>query len=171
MAITVAFRTTRGDSNEAERSHLMGAIADAFAAYAQPLFEQTDGSIEQVNRAIALAQMCYNLAMLPEDQREAAIAEMKPAMNMSEEDFDELRRTIILPMIRRHHDMFPRMHGRSEPTSDLLDFMLSSGKSDAPPSPKRETSPSPKQSPAAGRNDPCPCGSGHKYKRCCGAAR
>jgi SEC-C motif len=20
----------------------------------------------------------------------------------------------------------------------------------------------------AGRNDPCPCGSGHKYKRCCG---
>ena len=20
-----------------------------------------------------------------------------------------------------------------------------------------------------GRNDPCPCGSGHKYKRCCGA--
>jgi len=24
--------------------------------------------------------------------------------------------------------------------------------------------------PAAGRNDPCPCGSGQKYKRCCGAA-
>ncbi|HEU5061319.1 MAG TPA: SEC-C metal-binding domain-containing protein, partial [Kofleriaceae bacterium] len=22
---------------------------------------------------------------------------------------------------------------------------------------------------AAGRNDPCPCGSGRKYKRCCGA--
>ncbi|MFN5406165.1 SEC-C metal-binding domain-containing protein, partial [Bradyrhizobium sp.] len=21
-----------------------------------------------------------------------------------------------------------------------------------------------------GRNDPCPCGSGKKYKRCCGAA-
>jgi hypothetical protein len=25
------------------------------------------------------------------------------------------------------------------------------------------------RSPAAGRNDPCPCGSGEKYKRCCGA--
>ncbi|MFA7504888.1 MAG: UPF0149 family protein [Burkholderiaceae bacterium] len=24
--------------------------------------------------------------------------------------------------------------------------------------------------PAPGRNDPCPCGSGRKYKRCCGAA-
>lgn len=26
----------------------------------------------------------------------------------------------------------------------------------------------PKPSPAVGRNDPCPCGSGNKYKRCCG---
>jgi len=24
---------------------------------------------------------------------------------------------------------------------------------------------------AAGRNDPCPCGSGKKYKKCCGKAR
>jgi hypothetical protein len=23
----------------------------------------------------------------------------------------------------------------------------------------------------ADRNDPCPCGSGHKFKRCCGAGR
>jgi uncharacterized protein YecA (UPF0149 family) len=149
----------------------MGAIAEAFAAYAQPLFDQTDGSIEQMNRAMGLAQMCYNLALLPEDQREAAIAEMKPTMNMTEEDFDDLRRTVILPMIRRHHDMFPRMHGRSESSSDLLDFMLSSGENDESPSPKSETSSSTKEYPAAGRNDPCPCGSGRKYKRCCGLSR
>jgi uncharacterized protein YecA (UPF0149 family) len=24
--------------------------------------------------------------------------------------------------------------------------------------------------PVVGRNEPCPCGSGKKYKRCCGAA-
>lgn len=24
---------------------------------------------------------------------------------------------------------------------------------------------------APGRNDPCPCGSGQKYKKCCGAAK
>jgi len=30
--------------------------------------------------------------------------------------------------------------------------------------------PAPKKSPPKpGRNDPCPCGSGKKYKRCCGA--
>ena len=25
-----------------------------------------------------------------------------------------------------------------------------------------------RQTPKIGRNDPCPCGSGKKYKRCCG---
>ena len=27
----------------------------------------------------------------------------------------------------------------------------------------------PAEKPHAGRNDPCPCGSGKKYKKCCGA--
>ena len=26
-----------------------------------------------------------------------------------------------------------------------------------------------KDEPKVGRNDPCPCGSGRKYKKCCGA--
>jgi SEC-C motif-containing protein len=26
-----------------------------------------------------------------------------------------------------------------------------------------------RETPKVGRNDPCPCGSGRKYKRCCGA--
>jgi hypothetical protein len=30
----------------------MGAIAEGFAVYAQPLFDQTDGSLEQLNKAI-----------------------------------------------------------------------------------------------------------------------
>ena len=27
-----------------------------------------------------------------------------------------------------------------------------------------------REEPKVGRNDPCPCGSGKKYKKCCGAA-
>ena len=27
-----------------------------------------------------------------------------------------------------------------------------------------------RETPKVGRNDPCPCGSGKKYKKCCGAA-
>ncbi len=34
--------------------------------------------------------------------------------------------------------------------------------------PKSGTSPVRRQLPKVGRNDPCPCGSGKKYKRCCG---
>ena len=35
-----------------------------------------------------------------------------------------------------------------------------------------DTSPQPvrREAPKIGRNDPCPCGSGKKYKKCCGAA-
>jgi uncharacterized protein len=33
-----------------------------------------------------------------------------------------------------------------------------------------EVSPAPARSVKIGRNQPCPCGSGRKYKKCCGAA-
>jgi preprotein translocase subunit SecA len=32
-----------------------------------------------------------------------------------------------------------------------------------------DTTPYKRESPKVGRNDPCPCGSGKKYKKCCGA--
>jgi hypothetical protein len=34
--------------------------------------------------------------------------------------------------------------------------------------PSRPTLPPPPQYPGVGRNDPCPCGSGRKFKKCCG---
>ncbi|MDI6783488.1 MAG: SEC-C metal-binding domain-containing protein, partial [bacterium] len=36
--------------------------------------------------------------------------------------------------------------------------------------PQKPGKPQPVQSKKVGRNDPCPCGSGKKYKKCCGAA-
>ena len=78
----------------------MGAIAEAFAAYAQPLFDQTDGSIDKMNRAMTVAQMCWNLALLPEEQREQAIDELQPALNMKDGEFAEFRQHVILPMIQ-----------------------------------------------------------------------
>ena len=38
---------------------------------------------------------------------------------------------------------------------------------DQPPAPKFEL-PLKREIPKAGRNDPCPCGSGKKFKSCCG---
>ncbi len=48
----------------------------------------------------------------------------------------------------------------SDPAADVLDAATSS--SDAPPPPLRRSEPK------VGRNDPCPCGSGAKFKKCCG---
>src|SRR5262245_22613040 len=90
----------------------MGAIADAIAAYAQPLLDETDGSLEQMNKALAVTQLCWNLALVPEDSRDQALSEMQPSLNMNDEEFGEFRRTVIDPMIRRHKEMFPRLHQR-----------------------------------------------------------
>ena len=35
------------------------------------------------------------------------------------------------------------------------------------PAPEAEANPAPSEPVKAGRNDPCPCGSGKKYKKCC----
>lgn len=133
----------------------MGGIADAIVAYAQPLFDQTDGSIDQMNRAMAIAQVCWNLALMPEDERDAALDTMKPALKMTDEELAEFRQHIFLPMIQRHHEMFPKMHERSQQTSNTVSV------GSAPT----------KKYPGTGRNAPCPCGSGRKYKRCCGAQK
>ena len=88
----------------------MGALAEAIVAYAQPLIDQTDGSVEQLNKAFAASQLCYNLALLPDDKQEKAISELQSGMEMDDEEFSLFRRSIIVPMIRRHQEMFPRMH-------------------------------------------------------------
>jgi len=108
-----------------------------------------------MNRAMTIAQMCWNLALLPEDKREAAIDEMKPALKMTDEEFADFRQNLILPMIHRHHEMFPGLHNRSKQRSDTVDVVSSLTK----------------KHPGTGRYAPCPCGSGRKYKLCCGAHR
>ena len=130
----------------------MGAIADAIVAYAQPLLDPTDGSLDNMSRAMTVAQVCWNLALVPEERRDAAIEELKPGLQMTDEEFAEFRQHVILPMIQRHREMFPGMHGRSTQTSNAVGAMSS---------PKEDYA-------GTGRNAPCPCGSGRKYKRCCG---
>ena len=88
----------------------MGAIAEGFVAYAQPLLDQTDGSEGQVKKAFTISQFCFNLALMPEGSREQALGEVKQSLEMNDEEFDDFRRSIVVPMIRRHEKMFPLMH-------------------------------------------------------------
>ncbi|MDZ7699008.1 MAG: hypothetical protein U5R49_19470 [Deltaproteobacteria bacterium] len=48
--------------------------------YAQPLLDATDGSNEQMQNALSIAQMCWNLALLPEIEQEESIAAMQLAV-------------------------------------------------------------------------------------------
>lgn len=59
----------------------MGAIADAIAAYAEPLLDQNDGTMEQTSKAFGLAQLCWNLAVLPEDGLGKALGQIHPRMS------------------------------------------------------------------------------------------
>lgn len=137
----------------------MGAIAEAIAAYVEPLLDQTDGSTEQVNRAFALGQLCWNLALLPEEGRDEAIGQMQLTLQMDDDEFEAFRRSVIVPMIQRHQEMFPRMH--------RLGGMQPSRAARRPQT--RPTTPARTEKyPGTGRNAPCPCNSGRKYKLCCG---
>ena len=102
----------------------MGALAEAIVAYAQPLIDQTDGSFEQMEKALALSQFCYNVALLPDDKQEQMIHELQLSVEMDDEEFALFRSSVIDPMIRRHQDMFTRMnrhgsagHSQSGPSS------------------------------------------------------
>jgi hypothetical protein len=137
----------------------MGAIAEAIVAYAQPLIDQTDGSVEQLQKAFAASQLCYNLALLPDDKQEKAISELQSGLEMDDEEFALFRHSIIDPMIRRHQEMFPRMHRRGS----------TDGSQSGPSSWSQPGTATPEKYPETDRYAPCPCNSGRKYKFCCWA--
>jgi len=142
----------------------MGAFGEAFAAYAQPLIDQTDGSEDQLNKALSISQFCYNMALLPKESWGKLLSELKQSLEMGEEEFEDFQASIIAPMIYRHKEMFPQQHRRRS-----TDFQQSV----PPPStPSYRTPPEkvelPATQPKMDRYAPCPCNSGKKYKFCCG---
>jgi uncharacterized protein YecA (UPF0149 family) len=140
----------------------MGAIAEALVAYAKPLVDQTDGSMEQLNKAFAISQLCFNLALSPEDSRIKTLSELQSRLEMDDEEFDEFRNSVIAPMIRRHEEMFPLMHQRVAASP-----LWSAPSPQAPP----RVAAAGEKYPGTDRYAPCPCNSGEKYKFCCGAKR
>ena len=136
----------------------MGIMADGVTAYAQVLIDQTDGSMKQVNHALATSQLCWNLALTPDDEREAAINEMLLDLGLENEEY-KVFRGIVVGMIVRHKEMFPLMHTHnSKQTPDKV------VKSTPPPKALKPII----NLKTTERNAPCPCNSGRKFKQCCG---
>jgi uncharacterized protein YecA (UPF0149 family) len=140
----------------------MGAIADAIMAYAQPLIDETDGSIEELNKALAMSQLCWNLAIVPKESRQSVLDDMQSSLQMSDAEFEDFERSVVSPMIRRHEEMFPKLHGRQSLEPPHWESSLPSV---AKMKPAKATPSQP------GRYDPCPCNSGKKYKFCCSGGR
>ena len=145
----------------------MGAIGDAIGAYAQPLVDATDGSLEQLQKALNLSMICWNLASLPTERREEAIDEMQPSLGMDDTEFAEFRRALLVPMIVRRHEMFPAAQ-RWGSTGGVT---VERDEPDEPWAPQQSTltlARPRKKYPVDDRYGPCPCNSGQKYKFCCG---
>jgi preprotein translocase subunit SecA len=81
-------------------------------------------------------------------------------MRQAQPDFDAV-------LAKRHsqlrhlYRLFLKRHRTSRRRAGDIDAHEPDAFQDLPPEPVRTT-----QKP--GRNDPCPCGSGKKYKKCCG---
>ena len=138
----------------------MGAMAEGLVAYAQPLLDQTDGSEEQLNKAFAIGQLCYNLALMPEDRRASVLTEVRRTLEMDNEKFEVFQQCVVLPMIQRHQEMFPQLHRRVDHDPPRSSPSL--------PEYKKAVTRA-ERFPGADRYAPCPCNSGEKYKFCCGA--
>ena len=57
------------------------------AAYVQPLLDDTDGSPDQMNQALQFGVLFWNLALLPEEERDSALSEMRLGLKMEEDEF------------------------------------------------------------------------------------
>ena len=149
----------------------MGAIAEAIVAYAQPLIDASDGSMEQVQKALTMSQFCWNLALLPDDLFADALAHLHSSMKMEDSEFAELTLSVIAPMMLRHREMFPNMRklgGLAGLPISELPAPSNLGRSGGRGRPSIAERPEPpKKQAAVGPYEPCPCGSGRKYKFCC----
>jgi hypothetical protein len=60
-----------------------------------------------------ISQLCWNLSLLPTEERDASLAEMRMSLNMDDDEFVAFRQSVVVPMIQRHHEMFPQLHPHS----------------------------------------------------------
>ena len=141
----------------------MGAIAEAMVAYAQPLIDQTDGSREQLEKAFSISTLCYNLGLLPEDDRDQCLNDMRATLGMEVEEFQDFRSSVIDPMLRRHKEMFPGLHRRASNNVSPSRPFPNGPSLLSPPRMAASTEAYPGTDPYA----LCPCKSGRKYKFCC----
>ena len=147
----------------------MGAIAEALMEYMRPLTDATDGSPEELEKALALGQLCFNLGQMDQDSRSDHLEKLRESMGLSVEEYADFYVNLFLPMMVRHEEMFPRKKMKQQMSDLIVDYQPDDRlmtKVDKTP----HTSPV-RRDRNLDRYAPCTCNSGKKYKFCCGAPR
>ena len=87
----------------------------------------------------------------------------QPAGASARSVFSRIEQQTLHPDANSMHDM------REEAKKQIMAQEMAKRPGGPPPIPSQgPAQPVKRQTPKVGRNDPCPCGSGKKYKRCCG---
>jgi preprotein translocase subunit SecA len=114
-------------------------------------------------------------------QKDPLVEYKQEAFKMFSEMLEEIDRSILWALFRARFSMQEdekRRSPRSEVAVHQVASAYQAGQASSPPKAvEKKTASRTKQPPAmqsvqggekVGRNDPCPCGSGKKYKKCCG---
>ncbi|WP_153115568.1 YecA/YgfB family protein [Rhodocyclus tenuis] len=118
----------------------------------------------------------------PEDWFEALESEAEgndPAAETAQDELDYLdERLFPMMLLTGEAETAAREHGEEWPSGEELEKMERECEENLPYAAseiyrfwlaKRGTGTQRREVPKVGRNDPCPCGSGKKFKQCCGA--
>jgi preprotein translocase subunit SecA len=159
-----------------KREHVMEfAISRALEIYDKKVSELGVQAAREIERLVMLRvidfrwrEHLYELDYLKEGIGLRAIGQMDPLVEFKRESFemfqemidgikeDVVRYFFRVKVIPQEQTGSPLESGQERPLKIVTN---------RPVEASRETVPSSK----VGRNDPCPCGSGKKYKKCCGA--
>ncbi len=118
-------------------------------------------------------------------QKDPLVEYKQEAFQMFSEMIDDIDRTVLWGLFHARVDS-PERTERKQPRREVamhrtVDAYAAApapqeaqakasapGGAIGPAGPRRNVQPRQREEPKVGRNDPCPCGSGKKYKKCCG---
>lgn len=113
-------------------------------------------------KAMSLRPDCWEKIVESEDEEAAASISMILALHQIDQGTSELKDDAIDELDQKAPELIPRIVATLNRWTKARHISAP-----RPAAANRNTGPSTNRK--VGRNDPCPCGSGRKYKKCCGA--
>ncbi|HYQ29877.1 MAG TPA: SEC-C domain-containing protein [Polyangiaceae bacterium] len=88
-----------------ENRERSGGWAQQMIEFVQPLLDKSDGSKEQVEKAVSFGMLCWNIAIMPRAERAVAIDAAEREIAKTDEDREAFRDLVEL-MLARYEELF-----------------------------------------------------------------